>query len=384
QPAGALESCRKALAIRQALAARDPANPVQQRRLAMDYLRMSAIRQALSDSAGAQEGFRAASAILDQLNLQAPHDAGVSLDLALLCQNAANREFEAGDSAASRALDEKARALSRQVLQSHPEDPLAQYRLADSDSSLLHDFGGIRYAIAPADRGAALEAFREAAEIYASLAAASPSDSHPLGAMMSLSIRVCATTNLLDPAAQIDQCRKAALLANQSAANDPANVGARMAAITARHNLSGRMEEAHQEGAGAEQRRATELADRLFEERPDVSPVRFIAAIEHQSLAEFLLAHGDPAAALLQVRTAIRIREPLLLDPADIRPRMVQAESYSLLGDIEMRQSGCRAAVEAYRPAVALNTQLQDQHKLDPKGERLLADVRRKIANCAR
>ena len=201
---------------------------------------------------------------------------------------------------------------------------------------------------------------------------------------MSLSIQACATSDLLEQSAQIGQCRRAALLGDQLTANDPANTGARMAAITAYHNLAGRLDQTHQEGAVAELRRANELADRLLEERPDMSPVRFIAGMEHQSLAKFLKARGDIAAALLQVRTAIRIREPLLFDPAEIRPRMMQAEAYSLAGDLEMRQAGCRAAVEAYRSAVTLYTQLQDQHKLDPEGEHLLANAKRQIAGCAR
>src|SRR5262249_49728212 len=147
---------------------------------------------------------------------------------------------------------------------------------------------------------------------------------------------------------------------------------------------AGRMSELREEGALDEVRRSTELADQLFAEKPDVIDIRMADAMEHHGLAELLARSGDVAGALAHARKEVQLRETLLLNPADTRPRVPKGIGYMLIGNLEMRRHNRRDAVSALRTAVGLFTPLHEEHKLDPQAERALDHAKQMLAESER
>jgi serine/threonine protein kinase len=378
QPAGALESAQKALGIRQTLAARDPGSVRWQRKLAANYLHISSIQRNRNDPAGEQESLRAGSAILERLNRSAPDDPALRVELAGVYRQEGARLAASANVEGARDLIVKARDLIRPVLAKNPRDVNARRRIAQCDSELLQTLGAIRFAISPENRQEGLDAFHEAEQILGGLAAESPNEAENRRQLISVYTRGCGITHLLDAPEQIASCRKAALLSDEIVAADPADVAARLAAINCHHNLSGRMREAREDGADAELRRATEMADQLFAQRPEVVPARSFAAIEHQTVAASLMESGDHRQALSQAYKAVQLREPLLLDPNDNRQALLQARAWAMIGESESKLGNRSKAAEAWQTAIKLYAQLQDAHRLDPEGERDLAEVRRR------
>jgi tetratricopeptide (TPR) repeat protein/tRNA A-37 threonylcarbamoyl transferase component Bud32 len=354
QPAGALDSCRKALAIRRTLAESRPRDWNYQRKLGQTYLKLSAVERALGDGAQADESLRSASAILDQVSRAMPGDPAVHIQLSSLYQEEAQRQLQIGHFAAARRLAERSIEESRIAMAQVPRDLNARRRIADGDMLIVTILAVSRSEIPPGARRESLERFREAESILAQLAAEVPDDSGQRLMQISLYMRACGFTALLEPAEQITTCHKAALLADELVGADPANISARTAAITAHHNLAGRMLEMREEGAIAEVRRAAEMADLLFAERPDVATIRLQDAAEHNGYAELLLRGGDIPRALDHLHRALRLREPMLLEPGDVRPRRDQGRSYELLGEIEMRRGNRRQAMAAFESALKL------------------------------
>jgi len=373
QPAGALESCRRALAIRQALAARAPGDPMLKSKLAVSYLRLSSLQQNQDDPAGAQQSFRMAAAILDALKRAMPDDVTVRLNIAALYQEEGRRQYLLSNFAAARSLMENERELLDRILAADPRNRAAQRQFAEAELGLLENMGATSYAISAVGHQTGLEIYHAAEQDLTALAEERPGDSTTAMLRISLYTRGCGLTGLLDPDSELAACRKATQLADYLSSTDPVNTPARLAAINAHHDLAGRMQEKGEPGFMDELRRATEMADRLFAEKPDVIVIRSTASIEHQGLAELLLRSGQPVAALAEVRKAAQLREPLLLDPADTRPRLKQAEAYTMAGDIEFQLPGSRdEATVSYRTAVEMFAPLRNEHKLDEREEQMM------------
>src|SRR5262249_56484564 len=135
--------------------------------------------------------------------------------------------------------------------------------------------------IVPDARSAARGAFHEAETTLQRLAEELPGDSGQRLMQIALFGRACATSGLLERPDQLITCRKAAILADELVAIDPANISVRIAAISAHHNLAGRLRESGEPEAIDDVRRSAELADQLFSQRPDLTDARRIDATEH-------------------------------------------------------------------------------------------------------
>ena len=81
--AGALNSYRDSLAIREKLAKQDPSNADWQSHLSVSYERIGDVQRDQGDLAGALQSYRAGLAIAEKLAQQGPTNAGWQSDLAL-------------------------------------------------------------------------------------------------------------------------------------------------------------------------------------------------------------------------------------------------------------------------------------------------------------
>jgi tRNA A-37 threonylcarbamoyl transferase component Bud32/tetratricopeptide (TPR) repeat protein len=354
QPAGALESCRKAVAIRQALVAAHPSNTLLQRKLAQLYLKLSFAQQGVGDQAGSSESFRAASAVLDGIGRAMPDDLGVHMDLAMLYGEESQRQMARRNLDAARPLAEKSQTEARWVLAKRPTERNARRRIVDGNIVVLRAIVEAHSAIPPDAHAAALDRYREAESILAQLAKELPDDSGQREMQVGLYIQGCSLNGLLEGEQKTTACRTAAVLADQVANADPANVPARHSAIGAHHNLARRMLEEHDNGAMAEMRRAVEMADQFFADRPDLPESRSTDALAHQGYADMLLRAGDPGGALDQLHRSERLRQPMLLDPNNQRAYHDQARTLAMIGDVEMHQGNCREAMGAFDAALKI------------------------------
>jgi hypothetical protein len=158
----------------------------------------------------------------------------------------------------------------------------------------------------------------------------------------------------LEQADELTACRRATILADEVAGADPANLPARNYAIGAHNSLGMRLQQMHLEGGVVEIRRAVEMADQLAAERPDLPGIRALDAVQHEQYGQFLLRAGDPHGALNQLQNAARMRDPLLLDPNDMRAVHEQARTLSEIGEIAIHERDCRQALGAFEAAIKL------------------------------
>jgi non-specific serine/threonine protein kinase/serine/threonine-protein kinase len=165
---GALESYWKALAIRERIAAADPANRGARSELAASYSNLGAILDQSGDSRADFEYQRKALAICERLAAESPGDSSVRLSLAGAYHHMAASLYRAGDSSASLEARRKALAIFKELAATYPAGLHVQRNLA-----LGHRYMGS--ALAALQRlDEALENFRAALAIDESLAAANP------------------------------------------------------------------------------------------------------------------------------------------------------------------------------------------------------------------
>ncbi len=102
--AGALQSYRESLAIRERLAAQDPSNAGWQRDLSVSYNKVGDILAAQGEGAGALQSYRESLAIRERLAAQDPSNAGWQADVVVSCWKVAQALGGPTQSAEARAL----------------------------------------------------------------------------------------------------------------------------------------------------------------------------------------------------------------------------------------------------------------------------------------
>jgi non-specific serine/threonine protein kinase/serine/threonine-protein kinase len=167
---GALESYRKALAIRKSLAEAEPANSLAQRRLAYTYGRIGGMLGQQNDFAGALENDQHAVEILDPLVARNASDISLGMEQALNYQHLAYHLNMKGDFPAAVANHTKAISLFEKLAASKPDDQRIRLELAHSyrlDSLSLRQIG---------DLAGAREALGKSLPITEQVARASPNN----------------------------------------------------------------------------------------------------------------------------------------------------------------------------------------------------------------
>jgi non-specific serine/threonine protein kinase/serine/threonine-protein kinase len=228
----ALESYRKAVGIRETLAASGSATPSDQRDLAFVYQRMGQACALLNDFAGAKQYDQQAFAIYETLHAASPNDTRASLSLAASYATLGRLFSLNGEWTNAVQNDLKATALFEQVSLPVPNDSMVRFSLASAYREACYDVGKA------GDRPKALELCRKVVGINESLVAANPNDVRAhldlASAYGNLGMTLADGADLVGA---IQNWRKSLANAEPVAAADPNNARAHVALALAENQL---------------------------------------------------------------------------------------------------------------------------------------------------
>jgi non-specific serine/threonine protein kinase/serine/threonine-protein kinase len=133
---GALASYRKALAIRQALAAADPENATNRLELARCHNKVGDVLAKMGNLADASASYREARLLSESLVAQDPASLDKGHELILTYTRSGYVLEDMGDKAASLASHRQALAAAQKQITYHPADPLACHDLATAYNNI--------------------------------------------------------------------------------------------------------------------------------------------------------------------------------------------------------------------------------------------------------
>ncbi|MGD0125810.1 MAG: protein kinase [Terriglobia bacterium] len=168
--AGALQSYRKALAIRKGLAEADPGNALALRKLAYTYGRIGGMLGQQNDFPGALENDRQAVEILDPLAARGPSDFALGVEQGLAYQHLAYHLSMKGDFRTAVANHRKAISILEKLAAAKPDDVRVQLELAHSYRLAALSMREI------ADSNGALEVMQKSLPITERIANSSPNN----------------------------------------------------------------------------------------------------------------------------------------------------------------------------------------------------------------
>jgi non-specific serine/threonine protein kinase/serine/threonine-protein kinase len=246
---GALESYRKALAIREALEAAG-GTPTSRREIAITHRSIGDILGQQGDLAGCVESYRRSLAILEELSATDPDDAGVRDELARAHEALGDGLGRAGDHAAQLESYRRSAAIREELLERDPANSRLKRSLAVAYMKLGEGWVD--------DEEEGVKSFRRSITIMESLAAADPTNARTRRELSMVENRlgeVLIATG--DVAGALESLRAALALRERVAVDDPENAQARFDLATVRANVgaalarSGRAEEGAEMGRQA-------------------------------------------------------------------------------------------------------------------------------------
>ncbi len=381
--AAALASERKALALRQRLAAASPADLGRQDRLAASLINQS---YAEPDSAAALRFAHEARALAERLERLRPRDAAARRRLAMAHYAVAAHLAEVGDLQGSAASYEAAAVLFEAI---HKADPSAT---ASRDLALTEKRIAGLLSVQGDARGALVRS-RRAVALDEAVVAAHPGSA---AALRDLSVSLVdlgeglVTTG--DPGAAALVFERARAIRDRLMAADAKNDLARRDLVSVLTRLGGAQTEARDFGRA---RQSLEAARALL---PKDAARDGAMAILAEVTARLQEAEGEPVQALASWREAHRLRRAQVegakgayawlarVDLADVSLGLGRALEAQVLRTAEAtdRAGTWREAASVYDEGLQVAVSLDAEKHLVGRGAHLLGDLREGRARCAK
>ena len=346
----------------------------------------------LGDTAGALEYHRRALAVREALAAADPEDQGLRLDLQESHRSLANimssatNELDEAEAHARRAVE-----ISQGLVDADRANARSLRALVEAEDSLA------RALTRKGDFDRAAEVCRQSLETAQSVLASDPTN---MQARQDLASGNTLAGNIYlkqgDVAASLRHHRQALALNRAIADDDPDNDAAKnwiaqdYAAIARALTLGGDLK-----GALENQRQSLAIFESLSREGPGNVQTRFFMARVYDQLGETLAKLGDPAGALENFRRAAEMHELLLAQDASNETTRRQlalehlhvGEACSALAERPDAPAGERSerwgeARDAFRRSLALLTEQRDRGALLAEDAGRLEQVTRKIAAC--
>jgi tetratricopeptide (TPR) repeat protein len=360
--------CRE-LAIRTALAARDPTNDSRRSELSLSHRHVGDVLRSQGEVARALMEFQADLAIAqsvaakDPRNIDRQHSLGIAhnrVGLMLQAQGdltSALREFRA-DLAITAVLAEKKPANTNWQV-----DLAISHNLMGQVLQAQHDLAG------------ALAEFRAEQEVRARLAAKEPTNARRQADLVASHENVGDVLEVLgDLAGALKEFQAQLAITTELAAKDPANADWRHDLAVSHHGMGGVLQ-AQGDLAAAQKESRTALAimrEVVVKDPANARWQREMADIQRQ-LSEVLQAAGDPGGALENARAGFGHLAALLKDPNPDLSQLEKARIQRSIGEALQAQGDLGGAQAADREAVRIMEQLTAKASVEASWRRDLA-----------
>jgi len=330
--AGAIESYRKSLAIREALLVDEPNNATTRRDQATTHDRIGDTLRVNGDTAAALEHYGQALKLREALAVGAG-DQQTQVDLAISYERIGDQLALLGKRA--EALEHQRRALPiiEQAAAADPGNAQFQRRLFISFIKLGDRLG------ATGDRSGALDRYQQALPIAQKLAAADASNAR---ARRELAVAYDKVGNGLaatgEANAAMGNYRRALEIREQLSAADPKNSEARRDLATSFDKVGETLTRLNQPAAAIQYfRRALTIDEALSSAEPNNAQPQLDRAHDHEQISEALAKSGDLVAAIAERRRAAELQQAVsMADPANEEVKRDLAASQAQLGEWAM------------------------------------------------
>ena len=346
---------KDALNYLDSLAGEAHGDPQLQRELATAYERVGDVRGgassgSLGDIAGAVESYTKALKIREALLAVNPADLQPRRDLATSHRKMGYRLLDTGETSKGAEHIKKAVALYLDLTREQPANDELQLGLADS-------FNKLGSALIARDSVVeALEQHRAALAVCEKLAASQPQNQRYRRALWICQEHI-ATARFFqnDVAGAIETNTKAVALGEALTADDPVNVDYRRGLVANYKNGGDYRKKIDPSGALESFRRAVALDEELLAADPANALTRKDLGYLHKRIADFLANLEDWSQSLSHFSKALELFEKLASDaPADLMSRFQGATCHAGIAGMQARLGEVEAALQECRKAIAL------------------------------
>jgi eukaryotic-like serine/threonine-protein kinase len=377
--AGALDSYRKALALRAPLLQAAPGDVELQREQANNLDRLGDALRMSGSLGAALEHYRQALALREPLAATAPPDDPARAELGTSLQRLADATALGGNRAEALTLQQRAFQLISAVAAAAPQDTVARR----NHYIALIKLGDRQGAVG--DKPAMLASYRQALALAETAANAAPNDAR---AQREFAVAYDKLGNGLlasgEPSPALDAYRRAFVIREKLARSDAQNVEAQRDLATSYGKLGETLEKMNDlAGALAQYRQMLALDERMSR---DYAGTKADLAFDHEKLGIVLKARGELDAALAHQRQAAKLREELVQnDPQNAETKRDLAGSYAFIGELGLRLQNAatrREACAAYQRSRELWQTLQAQQKSSDDESAALQQIVAALEKC--
>jgi non-specific serine/threonine protein kinase/serine/threonine-protein kinase len=359
-------------------------DPLGHRALALAYerfaeLQSGAVAGGLGQSSAALETYKKAQAIREALVFKHPHNRELQFELAnsyLLGGVIIGRRGSSGERIAH---DNKAREILERLVAADPASRVYRGTLARAHT-------GIAYALSYSERWAeSREHFRKALDIRSVLVKEFPDDAAARRGLALLQYRIGASyVESGEPDKALSHLRDALALQTAMSTTQPANHQLRLDAASTRHFLGIALGKLNRHGEALEHlNTAIQVRETALRADPLDARARSLLAGNYAEKATVLLNSQQPRLAVAAVARALELQQRVLeIDPKGIPARMATADFYRRAGGIYIASGKNWEGRELYARASELYESLRSAgHITTP---RLLRDAEEALRNGAR
>jgi eukaryotic-like serine/threonine-protein kinase len=346
---------KDALTYLDSLAGEAHGDPALQRELAAAYERVGDVRGgesngSLGDIAGAVESYKKALEIREALAALNPEDPQARRQLAGSHQKIGFRLLDTGAAAEGLEHLRKALALYLDLTREQPASVDLQFELVATRNEL-----GLAMS-QHGDLAGALEQYRAAMATCEKLAASNPRDQRYRRRLETSHERIANVLWLQDDGAgAIEANSKALALGEALIAEDPINTDYRRALVLNYQHGGDYRKKNDKRGALEYFRKAAALDEELLAADPANALTRIDLGYTHKRIADFLANLQDNSEALLHFSKALEISEKLVADaPTDLSSRLRMASCRAGVAGMRARLGEVAPALEECRKTIAL------------------------------
>ena len=386
--AGALDSYKKALQIRESLLKAAPQDAQSRRDMAATYRKIGNQLLETTEAAQGLENLRRSIALYSAVAAEQPANRDVQRELAVAYNDLGLALEDRGDMAGALQHHQRAAKVREELLAAEPGNLQAQ-----RDLSVSYVNTGRAFYFS-ADIPRAIEINRKAIELRTRLVEHDPTNAD-YRRLLAVSYQndgdYRAQTG--DINAALESFRKKIVLDQQALAADPDNVQAQRDYAYSSERIGVLLSQlGNYSQALPHLSENLKIHEKIAARDPTSIDERYIIAVAHGEIACAHAALGNPSQSLEQHREAIRLLEQQRADPTQMNVRGLEAQAYGWLGraqaalataqDAATTAEHWRSAREMFRRSLDIWLDLRARGTLAADDVPRLEEAQRELAKC--